>query len=1634
VSAAAVGQIARRYGDLGVRAMYGPTETTTFATSWLLDRTEPVPETVPIGRPMWNKRVYVLDGALGLVGTGTVGELYIGGAGLARGYVGRTGLTASRFVPDPFGEPGGRMYRTGDLARWRADGVLEFVGRADDQVKVRGFRVEPGEVEAVLAGCPGVRQAVVVTSADPGGGARLVGYVVPVGGSMDLTAVREFAEARLPGYMVPAALVQLDAVPLTDNGKLDRRALPEPVRATAPARGPRDLREEVLCGLFAEVLGVPRVGVDDGFFEHGGHSLLAARLVGRIRAVLGVDVGVRTLFEAPTVAAFARALPDAVGTRPALRAVRRPDRVPLSFAQQRLWFLDQLEEHRANHNIAIGLRLTGPLDRAALHTALNDVVARHESLRTVFRTESGVPHQHVLEPRAAVLSLGVTEVGEAQLPERLTQAAHREFDLSAAPPLHAELFLLDPDTHVLLLLLHHIAGDAGSAGPLGRDLADAYAARLEGRAPEWEPLPVQYADYTLWQRELLGDEQDETSPLAAQVRYWTDALSGLPAAVELSRDRPRPATARFNGDVVDAKLDPALHAGLAELARTSNVTMFMLLHAVLVVLLRKRGAGADIPVGAPVAGRADEVTDGLIGFFVNTLVLRVDASGDPTFRELLDRVRRTDLDGYANQDVPFERLVELLNPVRSLSYHPLFQVMLGLTESSSREFGFAGLSVDTVPVGSRTSRFDLVFLLTERRTDAREPAGMSLVVEYDTDLFDRGTIEEMTRQFLRLLESVVARPDQRVGEMDVLGEVRREQLLAWGRGRATEPSFPSAARMFEQQASRSPEADAVVDEHTTLSYAELDRRANRLAHHLISRGIGPEDLVAVAMHRGNELAVALLAVLKAGATYLPLDLDYPAERLAVILGDAPVRVVLTHTTVALQVPDRVARVCLDDTSIAWGTGTTSPDDEDRVAPVTPDTAAYAIYTSGSTGVPKGVVMPVRGFVNMLSWHRRAMPGGAGTRTGQLTAIGFDFSVQEMLAPLVTGGALIFPPDGLRQDLDALARWIDERGVNEVYGPTSVVEALLEAASSQGIALDSVTDVLQGGEAFTLGERIRTFFRARPQRRAHNIYGPAETHVVSTSTLSGDVEAWPASASIGEVADNVRAYVLDSALELVGVGVVGELYVGGSGVARGYLGRSGLTASRFLPDPFGAPGRRMYRVGDRVRWTADGTLEFFGRVDDQVKVRGFRVEPGEVEAVLARCAGVRQAVVVAAGDPGGSRRLVAYVVPADTARDLDVGVVRAFAESQLPEYMVPSAFVVLDEIPLTRNGKVDRRALPEPVSAAGSGRLPRGPREEVLCGLFAEVLGVPRVGVDDGFFELGGHSLLAARLVGRVRSVLGVDMGVRLLFEAPTVARLAERLGKSDGTDALEPLLPLRTTGGRPPLFLVHPVLGTSWCYSALSASVDSDVPLYGLQEPSLRGSTGLPRDIPTMAADYAGRIRAVQPTGPYHLLGWSFGGLVAHEIAVQLRAGGEEVALLAMLDSYPADASAPVPRDITWPDLAARYGADPGDDFDPARFVAAMFNADSVLDGLGEEAAAAVLRVCHNNLRLFFGFTPGRFDGDVLIFRATVERDGEQTAATWAPHVDGAVEEYDIAVRHEEMTTPDALREIGSVLTERLGR
>ena len=1386
---------------------YGPTEATVYAAMTAPLAAGAGSGVAPIGSPPPTAAAFVLDERLQQVPVGVVGELYVAGRGVGVGYMGRTGLTASRFVACPFGGSGARMYRTGDLVRWRADGQLQYLGRADEQVKIRGYRIEPGEVQAVLADLDGVEQAAVIAREDRPGDHRLVAYLT---GTADPAKVRAALAERLPAYMVPAAVLALPALPLTVNGKLDKRALPVPdYQEAASYRAPTTLTEEILAGIFAAVLGLERVGLDDSFFDLGGDSLSAMRLVAAVNAGMDAGLAVRTVFEAPTVAQLAPRIGTGEGQLEPLVAVQRPAVIPLSFAQNRLWILDQLHGPSPVYNLAVALRLRGDLDAHSLHVALADVVGRHESLRTVFSAAQGSPRQVVIASEQADFGWQVVDAtawSARDVERAVEETALQCFDLASEIPLRSKLFRIGDDDHVWVAVVHHIAADGWSITPLVADLGVAYASRCAGRTPDWADLDVQYVDYTLWQRAQFGDLADAGSRIAGQLVYWQDALAGLPERLQLPTDRPYPQVADHRGATVAVDWPAELQQQIASVAREHGSTSFMVMQAALAVLLSKLSASSDVAVGFPIAGRRDPALDRLVGFFVNTLVLRLDLAGDPSVADVLDQVRTRSLSAYEHQDVPFEVLVERLNPARSLTHHPLVQVMLAwqnlptdTSDPSTAGLALGDLAVSQLPVNTGAARMDLSFSLAERWSPVGDPAGIGGFVEFRTDVFDAAGIEVLVERLKRVLVAMTSDVSLRLSSVDVLDDVERAQLDGWGNRAALGESVGapmSIPAIFAEQVARAGEVVALRCGLRSWTYRELDEASNQLARLLIDRGVRPGQRVALLMPRTAEAVAAILGVVKTGAAYVPIDPSVPVSRMEFVLGDAAPAAVITTAELAGRLDGRdLSIIEIDDPALG-------AQSRAGLAAPSADEIAYVIYTSGTTGTPKGVAIPHRNVTRLLETLDADM-GLAGQVWTQCHSLAFDYSVWEIWGPLLYGGRVVVVPDSVVRSPEELHALLAAEQVTVLSQTPSAFYALQAADAlnpEQGRQL-CLQAVVFGGEALE-PQRLRRWMADHPDSpRLINMYGITETtvHASFREIVAEDIDS--VVSPIGVPLAHLGFFVLDDLLRPVPVGVAGELYVAGAGLAYGYVGRAGLTASRFVACPFGRPGERMYRTGDVMCWGADGQLRYMGRADEQVKIRGYRIELGEVQAALSAVAGVEQAEVIAREDRPGDRRLVGYVTGA-----VDPVTVRAVLGDRLPDYMVPAAVVVLDALPLTVNGKLDKRALPAPeYQSVDSYRAPSDAVEEILADIYAQVLGVDRVGVDDSFFELGGDSILSMQVVARARAA-GVLFRPRDVFVEQTVARLARVVTVADDEAAVvdEGLGPVSAT---PIIRWLHDVAG-----------------------------------------------------------------------------------------------------------------------------------------------------------------------------------------------------------------------------------
>ncbi|HMZ78170.1 MAG TPA: amino acid adenylation domain-containing protein, partial [Acidobacteriota bacterium] len=1431
----------------------------------------------------------------------------------------------------------------GDLVRLLADGNLQFLGRIDTQVKLRGFRIETGEIEAVLMSHPDVEQAVVILWDDPAVGQHLVGYVATHTIGLQRQHLHEFLSSRLPAYMRPSALVVLTSLPLTTSGKVNRRALPAPdqlqINQHDPTAKPLSELEVLLAGIWRDVLGNKPLTRHSNFFELGGHSLLATQIISRVRSFLNLELPVRSVFEAPTLETFAQLVAsihrpaDARGT-PSVVPVSRVQKLPLSFAQQRLWFLDQLEPDSPMYNLPGVLRLSGPLEVEALAQSLNEIISRHEALRTTFAQVDGQPVQ-VIAP-VGDQQLFITDLSSLSPPDQESQVqtlaireAHQPFSLTTGPVIRFSVLRLAPDQHILLVTIHHIAADGWSLSVFLTELHTLYQAFLHHQPSPLPPLTIQYPDFAVWQRQWLTDER-----LRPQIDYWKQHLAGL-ESLNLPTDRPRPAVQSFRGTRVKTLYPRELVDQLTQLGRQHHATLFMVLLAGFQTLLYRLSGQSDIAVGTPIAGRNQLETENLIGLFVNTLVLRADLSHNPTFLDLLAQVRQTTVDAFTHQDVPFEKLVEELHPERDLSRSPLFQVLFVLQNTPHLRFDFGDLQVELVENETRIARFDLTCDVED------SPLGLAVTFEYNADLFDRSTIDRFFRYYETLLTGVVSNPGLRVGHLPILTEAERHQVLVeWNATQVDYPRDVCLHQLIEAQVERTPDAIAVVFEDQSLTYRELNSQANQLAYHLQQQGVGPDVLVGICVERSLEMVIGLLAILKAGGAYVPLDPAFPAERLAFMIEDARLSIILTQPQLhsVLSATKGLRLIHLDDLTdlesfrhFNLEPGTRNPE---------PEHLAYVIYTSGSTGKPKGVQISHRALVNFLCSMQREPGISSQDILVAVTTLSFDIAGLELYLPLLAGATVVIASRAVAMDGHRLARLLDVSQATVMQATPTTWRMLIEASWSPSLPFKA----LCGGEAFPPDLAQLLLERTT---EVWNLYGPTETTIWSTCLKLEPNQP----ISLGRPIANTQVFILDQSLHPVPIGIPGELCIGGDGLARGYLNRPELTAERFKTGVTG-PGsgvrgsgatepdqpegqreesleptsqetwgrsetqgqtlnpapRTLYRTGDLARWRPDGTIEYLGRLDFQVKVRGFRIELGEIESALSAHPAVKQAAVVVQKTDGGDQQLTAFLILTDSSPDTSQ--LRSFLKQSLPDYMLPSTFVVLEDFPLTLNGKIDRKAL----TTHQGGRWhqvtrqvpPRTLVEFQLLTLWQHLFHRQSISIEDDFFQLGGHSLMAIRLAAAIEKEFGCRLPLAILFQEPTIARLAAAVRTMSPDREWSPLVTLQPRGCQQPFFWVHPIGGSVFCYMELASALGQERPFFGFQAMGLEPGQRPFQTVEQMAACYIASLRVVQPKGPYLLGGWSFGGLIAFEMAHQLRAQDQSQCTLILLDSPP-------PHSPDWP-------------------------------------------------------------------------------------------------------------------------
>lgn len=1486
-------QVRSTFPKAQVVSLGGATEAAIWSNWYAIGEVDPKWPSIPYGKPMQNARYHILDAHLNPVPVGVAAELHIGGDCLAREYLNRAELTSERFIRDPFSQnPGDRLYKTGDLARYFPDGNIEFLGRIDHQVKIRGYRIELGEIEAVLSAHPSVRECVVLARADASGIKNLVGYAVPKPGQKIMAPeLRAFVGAKLPDYMVPPHIVGLDAMPLSPNGKIDRKALPEPSREPAegarPYAPPRNPTEETLADIWKEVLAVPRVGIHDDFFLLGGHSLNATQVVSRIRQRFAVELSLPAFFQVPTVAALGTAIQERQGRAeeqalPITPLTGARSRVPASFSQQRLWLIDQFGQDREVYNIPYGVRIKGPLNIDAFRQALEALATRHEALRTTFAEEGGPLVQVIALPGPVELPVtDLTELNPAQREaevERLAAVEGRQrFDLAKGPLWVVKLLRLAPDEHVLLLTLHHIVSDGWSMWVFFRDLGLLYDALAAGRTPALPALPVQYADFSAWQKKWFKGDVLQT-----QLDYWKTRLAAPLPTLQLPTAHSRPPSQTFRGDVYSFKLPPDLIQAVDALSRREGGTPFMTWLAAFNSLLYRYTYLEDVLIGTPIANRNRGEIEGVVGVFINTLVMRTDLSGDPSFAEVLRRVKQVALEGFDHQDMPFDVLVQELNPEREAGTPPVFQVMFNFIHGATQTVEAAGTTWTAAMIANGTAKFDLTLNLEETAE------GLLTSFEYNTDLFDADSVARMSGHFRTLLEAIVADPQRKISELPLLTEAERKQLLVdWNATQADYPRDRCVYQLVAEQAAKTPERIAATFEDRQLTYGELNRRANQLAHYLRTLGVGPDVMVGLCVERSPEMLIGLLGIQKAGGAYVPLDPAFPPDRLAFYAEDSKMPVLVTQQSLLGHVPAPQAQVvCLDRDRETLGLMA----QDDPVPLSGPNHLAYVIFTSGSTGKPKGVEVVHKAVVNLL----HSMTKWPGMKPDDailaVTTLSFDIHVCETWWPLTLGARVIVTSREEAMDGSRLLSRLNTSGATVLQATPATFRLLVAAGWGESRSLK----VLCGGEPLTTELSRQLLARVD---EVWNVYGPTETTVWSSGSRVLPEEP----INIGRPFDNTTLYLLDRHLNLVPVGAPGELHIGGEGLARGYLNRPELTAEKFIRDPFSPDASaRIYKTGDVARYLPDGRVDCLGRVDHQVKVRGYRIELGEIETALGRHPAVRSCVVVARKDEAGADFLVGYVIPR-AGEDDSADSFRKTLRETLPDYMVPSYFVTLESWPLTPNGKIDRKQLPAPSqSADGRQRTvvpPSTDPERALAPIWEEVLKVKPISITDNFFDLGGHSFLAAMLLARIKNDLGHSLPLGTLFAAPTIQKLGAMIQEQMEAPTASCIVPFHEEGDHPPLFLIAGVGGHVFTFHRFARMLGPRQPTYGIKAIGIDGTRPPLHRIEDIAAEYVKEITELRPKGPYLLGGFSVGAVVALEVGLQLRKLGHEVKMLVVFDA-----------------------------------------------------------------------------------------------------------------------------------------
>ncbi|MEH2022015.1 amino acid adenylation domain-containing protein [Nostoc sp.] len=1500
---------------------YGPTEASIDTTFWTCQRGNNY-AIAPIGRPITNADIHILDENLQPVPVGESGELHIGGIGLARGYLNRPELTRDKFIFHPFSsERGARLYKTGDLARYLSDGNIEFLGRIDHQVKIRGFRIELGEIEAILAQHPSLTQTLVIAREDVPGDKRLVAYVVASPEQIPRQVeLRRFLETRLPEYMVPGLFVFLDTLPLNPNGKIDRHALPAPdtsdIRLSTNFLPPENLTEEVLASIWAKVLHLEQVGIHDNFFELGGHSLLATQVMSKVRQVFRIEIGLQLLFENPTIATLAQAMPTATRNGNAqnqtpendlqnqtIPQIANRESVPLSFAQQRVWFLEQLEPNSPAYIVSNAQRLTGKLNVGILQQSLDAIVVHHEALRTNFITSpDGSPIQVIGTPRP--VELKIIQVTKEQVKFLLNQEVQCPFNLESDLMLRATLLQVDEQEHILLLMMHHIASDGWSIGILWQQLTALYEAFLSSKPSPLAKLPIQYADFAVWQHQWLSGEV-----LSKQINYWKTQLAGANTVLELPTDRPRPPVQTYQGAAQSLMLPQILSTSLTELSHQEGVTLFMTLLAAFGAILYRHTGQEDILIGSPIAGRNRSEIEGLIGFFINTVVLRTDFTDNPSFRSVLNRVRQMALDAYAHQDMPFEKLVEELQPERDTSRNPLFQVWFNMLNLRDIQLELPGVAIEPVSILETASKFDLTLYVTEQNQ------GIKLDLVYNTNLFTSERMMEMLDQFHHLLNQIVATPESQISLYSLVTP-KAQLLLPEPRAVLPEPRYELTTTMFTSWVNRTPEHSSLRQGFRTWNYGELGKIAQTLARVMLSHGVERGDVVAVFGTRSFGLIASMLGVLLSGGVLLTLDPQLPSQRQRLMLQEAKAKYILYIDGQRLEdekIWESLTSICVNPDTGETINSLIKTVEAVSLPEIAADDAAYIFFTSGTTGVPKGVLGCHKGMAHFLNWQRQTFEINQQDRVAQLTGLSFDVVLRDIFLPLTSGATLCLPEEGDNLEPTRILRYLENEQISVLHTVPSLAQLWLANVPS-GVSLRNLRWLFLAGEPLkeTLILRWRDAFPESGE--IVNLYGPTET-TLAKCYYQVPVECTPGVQPVGLPLPQTQALVFTSNQQPCGIGEPGEIVIRTPFRSLGYINAQQENRSRFVKNPFRNDQQDwLYYTGDRGCYRPDGSLEILGRRDHQVKIRGIRIEPGEIETVLAQHPDVLQTVVIAREDVPGDQRLVAYIIPNQDSA-IAITDIRGFLSTKLPQYMLPSAFVLLDTMPLTPNGKVDRRALPAPdlsrLEPEATFVAPRNQVERQLTEIWEQILGVQPIGVRDNFFELGGHSILAVKLFWQIEKRFSKNLPLAILFQSGTVEALAKIICQEEdltrnlalintldqSKSSWSSLVEIQPNGSKPPFFCIHGLGGEVLCFRKLALHLGAEQPFYGLQPRGLDGKHPLHTRVEDMAAHYIQEIQTLQPHGPYFIGGYSFGGAVAFEMARQLQEQGEQVGILVMLDS-----------------------------------------------------------------------------------------------------------------------------------------